>query len=113
MPSPETVGLSSERLARIRPAIEKHIGDGKIAGAVTLIARRGMIVDQQSVGLMDREDNKPMRPDSIFRIYLMTKPIICVALMALYETGHFQLMEPVSKFVPAFKGLKVYEGKEG
>ena len=113
MPSPEEVGLSSERLTRIRPAVGKHIGDDKIAGAVTLVARRGKVVHLECVGLMDRESNKPMQPDTIFRIYSMTKPITCVALMMLYEQGRFQLFDPVSKFIPAFNDLKVYEGGAG
>ena len=113
MISPEEVGLSSERLTRIRPAVGKHIGDDKIAGAVTLVARRGKVVHLECVGLMDRESNKPMRPDTIFRIYSMTKPITCVALMMLYEQGRFQLFDPVSKFIPAFNDLKVYEGGAG
>ena len=110
MINPEKVGLSRERLARIRPAMEKHIGGDKIAGAITLIARRGELAHLECVGLMDREKNTPMRPDAIFRIYSMTKPIICVALMMLYEKGHFQLAHPVSKFIPAFKDLNVYAG---
>jgi CubicO group peptidase (beta-lactamase class C family) len=113
MVSPEEVGLSSERLARIRPAIGKYISDDKIAGAVTLVARRGKMVHLECVGLMDRESNKAMQPDTIFRIYSMTKPITSVALMMLYEQGHFQLFDPVSKFIPAFNELKVYEGGEG
>jgi CubicO group peptidase (beta-lactamase class C family) len=113
MTTPEAVGLSSERLARVRPAIERSIGDDKIAGAVTLIARRGEVVHLESVGLLDRESGAPMSPDAIFRIYSMTKPIVCVALMTLYERGHFQLIEPVSKFIPAFADLQVYAGREG
>jgi len=113
MISPEEVGLSSERLTRIRPAVGKHIGDDKIAGAVMLVARRGKVVHLECVGLMDRESNKPMQPDTIFRIYSMTKPITCVALMMLYEQGRFQLFDPVSKFIPAFNDLKVYEGGAG
>jgi CubicO group peptidase (beta-lactamase class C family) len=62
---------------------------------------------------MDRESGKPMSPDAIFRIYSMTKPIVCVALMTLYERGHFQLIEPVSKFIPAFADLQVYAGRDG
>ena len=111
MNEPEKVGLSSERLARIRPAIEKHIADDKIAGAVSLIARRGEVVYSDCVGLMDREANAPMRPDAIFRIYSMTKPIICVALMTLYEQGYFQLITPVSTFIPGFSDLKVFGGE--
>ncbi|GAI55652.1 unnamed protein product, partial [marine sediment metagenome] len=111
MISPEKVGLSSERLGRIRPVIEKHIGDDKIAGALTLIARRGELVHLECVGLMDRENNKPMQKDTIFRIWSMTKPIVALALMMLYEKGYFQLFDPVSKFIPAFKDLKVYAGE--
>jgi CubicO group peptidase (beta-lactamase class C family) len=113
MTRPEAVGLSSDRLARIRPAIEKHVADDKIAGVVTLVARRGEVVHLECVGLMDRESNKPMVPDAIFRIYSMTKPIICVALMTLYEKGGFQLIDPVAKYIPAFQDLQVYAGGEG
>jgi CubicO group peptidase (beta-lactamase class C family) len=113
MVSPEKVGLSSGRLARIRPAVEKHISDVKVAGAVTLVARQGQVVHHECVGLMDREHNKPMQPDTIFRIYSMTKPLTCTALMTLYEKGEFQLYDPVAKFIPAFQDLKVYAGGEG
>ena len=111
MVSPEAVGLSSERLARIRPVIEKHVGDDKLAGALTLVARRGELVHRECVGLMDRERGRPMQHDTIFRIFSMTKPIVCVGLMLLYERGLFQLSDPVSKFIPAFKDLKVYAGE--
>jgi CubicO group peptidase (beta-lactamase class C family) len=113
MVSPEKAGLSSERLARVRPAVEKHIGDDKIAGAVTLVARRGELVHLECIGLMDRESGKRMQPDTIFRIYSMTKPITCVALMMLYEQGYFQLFDPVFKFIPAFNELRVYVGETG
>lgn len=108
---PEKVGLSSERLARIRPAIEKHVGETKIAGALTLVARRGELAHLECVGLMDRENNKPMRADTIFRLFSMTKPIISVALMMLHEKGHLQLFHPISRFIPAFRDLKVYAGQ--
>jgi CubicO group peptidase (beta-lactamase class C family) len=110
MGTPESVGMSAERLARIRPAVEKHIGEDRIAGAVTLVARRGQVVHLDAVGLMDREHGKPMQTDTIFRLYSMTKPVTCVALMALYEKGRFQLTDPVAKFIPAFADLKVYAG---
>lgn len=113
MVSPESVGMSSERLARVRPAVEKHVGSDKLAGAVTLLARRGEIVHLDCAGLMDRESNKPMQPDTIFRLYSMTKPITCVALMTLYERGLVRLADPVARFIPAFGGLKVYGGGEG
>ncbi|MCP4357785.1 MAG: beta-lactamase family protein [Chloroflexi bacterium] len=113
MESPKNIGMSTERLARIDTAVNKHIGPDKFAGAVTLVARRGQIVQQKSYGLMVRETNQPMQSDAIFRIYSMTKPIACVALMMLYEQGHFQLTDPVFKFIPAFSDLKVYVGGAG
>lgn len=110
MKSPEELGLSSRRLARIIPTVNKHIGDDKVVGAVTLLFRKGEIVHLECFGMMDRERKKPMIPDAIFRIYSMTKPITSVALMMLYEQGHFQLFDPVAKFIPAFNDLKVYAG---
>ena len=112
MINPGEVGISAERLARIRPVMEKHVGDDKMAGVVTLLARHGEVVHQACVGLMDREAGKPMQPDTIIRLYSMTKPITCVALMTLYERGRFQLADPVSKFIPAFGDLKVYAGED-
>ena len=108
MTDPEKLGFSAERLKRIRPAMEKHIGADKLAGVVTAIARRGELVHHEAYGLMDRESGAPITTDAIFRLFSMTKPITCVALMMLYEQGHFQLIDPVSKFLPAFKNLKVY-----
>jgi CubicO group peptidase (beta-lactamase class C family) len=105
--------MSPQRLARIHPAVDKYIGPDKIAGAVTLVARRGQIVHFKASGLMDREKGKPMRLDTLFRLYSMTKPITCVALMILYEQGGFQLIDPVAKFIPAFGDLQVCIGREG
>ena len=104
---PETVGLSTERLSRIDKVMEKHIAEKKIAGAVTLVARHGKIAYLGAHGMMDVEAEKPMQPDTIFRIASMTKQITCVAVMMLYEEGHFLLYEPVSKFIPAFKEMYV------
>lgn len=112
MITPEEVGLSTERLARIRPVMEKYVGKDKMAGVLTLLARRGEVVHTECVGLMDREAGKPVQPDTIVRLYSMTKPITCVALMTLYEHGCFQLADPVSKFIPAFADLKVYAGED-
>src|SRR5437868_12088620 len=86
---PEAVGLSSERLERIGTAVQRSINDKRIAGAVTLVARRGRVVWFKPQGMADREANKGMRPDTIFRICSMTKPITSVAVMTLYEEGHF------------------------
>ena len=108
MIEPEKLGFSSERLQRVKPAVEKHVGEDKLAGVVTAIARRGELVHHEAFGLMDRERQIPMPKDAIFRIFSMTKPITCVALMTLYEQGRFQLIDPVSKYIPAFKDLEVY-----
>ncbi|RKU39355.1 serine hydrolase [Candidatus Poribacteria bacterium] len=107
MAEPEAVGLSTERLSRIDSVMEAHIAQQKIAGGVTLLARHGKIAHIGTYGMMDVETEKPMTPDIIFRIASMTKPITCVAVMILYEEGHFRLNEPVSKFIPAFKEMLV------
>ena len=108
---PESVGLSSFRLDRIQHAIEKHISENKLPGSVTLLARYGKIVHLESYGLMDRERNKPMHADAIFRIYSMTKPVTCVALMILYEQGYFQLSDPAERYIPEIADLKVFKSK--
>ena len=106
---PETVGLSSEGLRRIdQYLVSQYVAPGKIAGALTLVARRGELAWLSPLGLMDRERNKPMRADTIFRIYSMTKPITAVALMMLLERGAFGLNDPVHRHIPAWKDLEVY-----
>src|SRR5580693_4978400 len=104
---PESVGLSSERLERIGTAVQHDIDDKQIAGAVTLVIRQGRVAWLKSQGMMDREAGKPMRPDALFRICSMTKPITSVAVMMLYEEGRFLLDDPVSKYLPEFKNPKV------
>jgi CubicO group peptidase (beta-lactamase class C family) len=104
---PESVGLSSERLERIGAAVQHNIDNERIAGAVTLVMRQGRVAWLKSQGMMDREARKPMRPDAIFRICSMTKPITSVAVMMLYEEGFFQLEDPISKYLPEFKNMKV------
>jgi len=109
---PEVLGLSSERLARIDAHLKsRYIDPGKIAGALTLVARRGEIAYLSPIGLRDRERGKSMTEDTIFRIYSMTKPITSVALMMLHEHGHFQLDDAVHKLipVPAWRDLRVYQ----
>jgi len=104
---PESVGVSSERLERIGAAVQKSIDEKRIAGAVTLVARRGRVVWFKPQGMMDREASKAMRPDAMFRICSMTKPITSLAVMMLYEEGHFLLEDPLSKYLPEFKNPKV------
>ena len=104
---PETLGLSSERLERISTAVQRGIDDKRIAGAVTLVARRGHVAWFKAQGMMDREAGKAMRPDALFRICSMSKPITSVAVMMLYEEGRFMLDDPISKYIPEFKHPKV------
>ncbi|MCA9985211.1 MAG: beta-lactamase family protein [Anaerolineales bacterium] len=112
MSDAEAVGMSAERLARIRPVLASYIDDGRLAGVTTLLARRGQIIHEETVGYRVRETSAPMMPDTIFRIFSMTKPIICTALMLLFEEGRFRLYDPVSRYIPAFADLKVYAGED-
>ncbi len=111
---PEAVGLSSARLERIGTAVQQSVDKGEIAGAVTLVARHGQVVWLHATGNQDRENAKPMRADSIFRICSMTKPITTLAIMMLYEEGRFQLDDPIAKYIPEFADPKVLvKPKEG
>lgn len=112
MKKPKDVGISSKRLKRIEKAVKKSVADDKIAGAVTLLSRDDEIVYFESFGLLDRENNRPMHKDALFRIYSMTKPITCVALMTLYEQGLFQLNDPVALYIPEFEKVQVYDSTE-
>jgi CubicO group peptidase (beta-lactamase class C family) len=107
--SPDDVGLSPACLERIDGAIEQSVNDGRIAGAVALVARHGKIAYFKAFGMADREAKKPMRTDNIFRICSMSKPITSVAVMILYDEGRFLLNEPVSDFIPEFKNMKVLD----
>jgi CubicO group peptidase (beta-lactamase class C family) len=106
--APEDVGISSARLRNVSRLVESYIDDQRLPGAISLVARRGKVVHFQTYGNMDDERQKPMRADTIFRFYSMTKPIASVALMMLYEEGRFQLEDPASKFIPELKNLKVF-----
>ena len=108
--SPEAVGLSSERLARIKPVMQSYVDQHGFAGISSMLARHGRVIHFEQVGWQDRESRTPLSADTIFRIYSMTKPIICTALMTLYEEGRFQLFDPVAKFIPAFGTVRVMAG---
>lgn len=108
--TPEEVGLASDRLERIADHLEsRYVGPGKIPGCLTLVARRGQVAFCRAQGMKDAEREAPMTEDTIFRIYSMTKPITSVALMTLFEEGHFQLNDRVDRFIPEWRGLRVYE----
>ena len=104
---PESVGLSSERLARIDAAVQRAMDDKRIAGAVTLVVRHGKVAWFKAQGMADREAAKSMPPDAMFRICSMTKAITSAGVMMLYEEGRFLLDDPVSKYLPEFKNPKV------
>src|SRR5579871_1986190 len=104
---PEDVGLSQERLGRIHEALQRHIDEHDIAGAVALIARRGRIAYFAAQGVMDLDSKKPMTKDDLFWIASMSKPITGTAIMMLLEEGKVRLSDPVSKFIPEFRGMKV------
>ncbi len=104
---PESVGLSSERLERVSEVLKKEVENGEIAGAVGLIMRHGKVAYLESIGMLEVDAGKSMQTDTIFRIASMAKPITTVAIMMLYEEGHFLLEDPVSKFIPEFKDPKV------
>ena len=107
---PEEVGFSSERLRRVGETIQRHIEARDIAGAVTLVASRGRIAHFEAQGVMDLESKRPMTKDSVFRIMSMTKPVTAVAVMMMEEEGKLRVTDPVSKFIPEFKQLKVKVG---
>jgi CubicO group peptidase (beta-lactamase class C family) len=104
---PEAGGMSAARLARLSGAFKKEIDDKKVPGVVMMIARKGKLVYTSAQGLRDPRNADLMRLDTIFRIYSMTKPMASVAAMILVEDGVLQLTDPVSKWLPAFKDMKV------
>jgi len=101
----EDVGLSTERLKRVSEAVQRHITAGNVAGAVTLVARRGKIAHFDAQGVMDVDTKKPMAKDNLFRLASMSKPITGAAVMMLVEEGKIRLNDPVSRFIPEFAKL--------
>ena len=108
---PESVGISAERLKRLDVAMKRLVDEKQVASLVTLLERHGKIVDFNAVGLLDVRKPDPVKKDSIFRIYSMTKPVTGVAMMMLHEEGKWRLDDPVARYIPEFGRLKVYVGK--
>jgi len=106
---PEKAGLSLQRLQRLNEIMHQLVDNGEIAGIQTAIIRNGYIGHFNTYGNADLENKIPLRDDSIFRIYSMTKPIVSVGLMMLYEEGMFLLDDPVHKYIPEFKNIKFYK----
>ena len=110
---PAEVGLDAHRLGRIDRHFARYVDDGRLPGWSLAVARRGKVAHVASYGLRDREAELPIEPDTIFRIYSMSKPITSVALMLLHEEGRFELKHSVARYLPEFADLQVYESGEG
>ena len=108
--SPESVGMSTERLGKLTAMLQKEVADKKLPGAVVMVARKGKLVYSQAFGSQNDAAGAAMKADSMFRIYSMTKPLVSTALMMLVEDGKVQLTDPVSKFLPSFKNPMVSVG---
>ena len=106
---PESVGMSAERLQRVDDYFQRFIDDGRIAGAVTLVARRGQVVHHSALGWRHREAEAPMTTDAVFTLMSMTKPIVSAALMMLFEEGRFRLDDPIADWIPEYAGHMVLE----
>lgn len=105
--TPQSQGLSAERLQRLHSLFQAEVDGDRIPGAVLLVARKGKIVHADALGFQDKGAGKPMKRDAIFRAYSMTKPLVSVLAMMLVEEGKLQLTDPVSKFFPAMASMKV------
>ncbi len=108
--APEAVGLSAQQLGRVRDWGQRLVDSGKLAGVTTMVARRGRVAQLHCCGMADQAAGLPMAPDTIVRIYSMTKPLTSVAVMMLYEEGRFQLDDPVSHYLPCFTTMRVATG---
>jgi CubicO group peptidase (beta-lactamase class C family) len=109
--TPESVGVSTERVHRIEAAMKKLVDDKQVAGLVTLLERHGKVIAFNAVGQKDVRKADPVQKDSIFRIYSMTKPLTGLAMMMLYEEGKWRIDDPVARYIPEFARMKVYTGK--
>ena len=110
---PSEVGLSQQRLARVRQVLQSEIDAGMLPGAVWMVARRGRQVAFETIGEQDPVTHAPMRPDSIFRVYSMTKPIVSIVTMMLAEEGRLQISDPISKYLPVFASPRVAVERAG
>jgi CubicO group peptidase (beta-lactamase class C family) len=105
---PEEVGFDSRRLGQLDGHFRRYVEDGRLPGWSLLVARRGKVAHVARYGLRDMEAGAPVEPDTVFRIYSMTKPVTSVAAMMLYERGLFELTDPVARYLPEFADMRVY-----
>src|SRR3954467_12845584 len=105
---PADVGLDAERLTRIDRHFERYVQDGRLPGFLVVVSRAGRIAPVARAGPRDIDAGAPVEPDTLWRIYSMTKPVTSVAAMMLWEEGRFELKDPVAKFIPSFADARVY-----
>jgi CubicO group peptidase (beta-lactamase class C family) len=108
--APEAVGLSAAGLAAIDAALQGEVDSGALAGVVTLVARRGQVAHVRAMGMADLASGEPLKTDSIFRVYSMTKPVTGAAMMILHDEGRWAPDDPIARHLPAFAGVKVLAG---
>jgi CubicO group peptidase (beta-lactamase class C family) len=111
--TPESVGVSGEKLQAVTALLRQYVADRKISGAVAAVARKGKLIYLEPVGLQSFETRTPMTDGSLFRVYSMTKAVTAVAVMILVEAGKIRLDDPASKYLPEFRNLKVQDGGSG
>ena len=104
---PESMGMSAARFAVLDAGIQAEVDKGSIAGVVVAVARHGQMVHNKAYGYANIESGELLRTDHLFRLYSMTKAVASVALLTLYEQGHFQLNDPLENYIPAFRDMKV------
>ncbi|MFK7981531.1 MAG: serine hydrolase domain-containing protein, partial [Saprospiraceae bacterium] len=108
--TPESVGMSSTRLKTMEAKMHEYVDKGQLASVQTAVIRKGKVVQFDTYGYEDVDSKDPLKDNSIFRIYSMTKPIVSIGLMMLYEEGRFQLNDPLHKYAPEFKDMQVHIG---
>jgi CubicO group peptidase (beta-lactamase class C family) len=107
---PADVGFDAARLTRIERHFERYVADGRLPGWLVVVARGGRVAYVAACGRRDVEADLPVEPDTVWRIYSMTKPVTSVAAMMLWEEGAFELKDPVARFIPAFADARVWTG---
>ena len=110
-PADLSTTLNPAVLAKIRTRMQEFVDRGTAAGFVTLVAHQGKVASVEAVGWQDRDARTPMRPNTIFQIMSMTKPITCAAVMTLVDEGRLSILDPVEKYLPEFKGQKLRTGE--
>lgn len=108
----EAQDISAERMKRVDDLAERYVEEGRVAGIVTLVTRHGVLVQSSARGTLGLDNDQPVQMDTLFRIYSMTKAITAVAALVLYEEGHFHLDDPVEKFLPLFRNIRVRKNGE-